>query len=140
MHLVLRSTSQRLVRHASVIRRLLKEISNRHYVTVYEHAINSNHLHLVVRAKTRRGFKSFLRVFAGQVAQKITQAFKGTCLTASFWEHPPFTRIVEWGRASWIVRGYVIQNQLEALGIIPYQPRTKKGPARGRRPRTEPSG
>jgi REP element-mobilizing transposase RayT len=126
MHVVLRSTSKRLVRHAGGIRRLLKQLGHRYQVTVYERSVNSNHIHLVVRAKTRMGFHTFLRVFAGQVAQKITKRFKGTSLKTSFWEFPPFTRILEWGKAFLTARQYVLQNQLEADGVIPYQPRKRK--------------
>jgi REP element-mobilizing transposase RayT len=119
-----------------VIRRLLKQLSHRYQVTVYEHSVNSNHLHVVLRAKTRKGFQTFLRVFAGQVAQKITKAFKGTGLKTSFWEFPPFTRILEWGKAFLTARQYVLQNQLEADGVIPYQPRKekKKTGSRAKRP------
>jgi REP element-mobilizing transposase RayT len=128
----------------------LKQLGHRYQVTVYEHSVNPNHLHLLVRAKTRQGFQTFLRVFAGQVAQKITKAFKGASLKSSFWEFPPFERILEWGRAFLTARQYVFQNQLETDGVIPYQPRKKKKrPARGQEdfvgarlnaPRTEPSG
>jgi REP element-mobilizing transposase RayT len=114
-----------------VIRQLLKQLGHRYQVTVYEHSVNSNHLHLVVRAKTRKGFQDFLRVFSGQVAQKITKTFKGISLKTSFWEFPPFTRILEWGRAFLTARQYILQNQLETDSVIPYQPRRKKRPARG---------
>jgi hypothetical protein len=103
----------------------LKKLTSRYGITVYQFSNNGNHLHLLVRAYYRQGFKDFLRVFAGQLSQRITGAVKGKKLVGRFWALPVFTRIVEWGRARVHAEKYVIQNQLEAAGIIPYQNRNR---------------
>ncbi len=58
------------------------------------------------------------------VAMKVTGARKGR--VAQFWSRTAYTRLVEWGRAFLAARKYVVQNQLEAAGVIPYQPRRKR--------------
>jgi len=40
-----------------------------------------------------------------------------------FWDYRPWTRIVEWKKAYSIAKDYVIQNHLEAMGLVPYKPR-----------------
>jgi hypothetical protein len=37
--------------------------------------------------------------------------------------HPPFSRIIEWGRAYKGALNYILKNQLEAAGVISYTPR-----------------
>lgn len=43
-----------------------------------------------------------------------------------FWESRVYTRIVSWGREYLQVKRYVVQNTLEALGLIPYKTRSKR--------------
>ncbi len=126
MHLVLKSRHSTLLKHGAMVRRLLQNMSDLQPVTVYEFSVNSNHVHLLLRAKTRKGFQGFLRVFCGQVAQKISGARKGQKLRESFWHVPVFSRIIAWGKAFVSARRYVVQNQLEATGEIPYRSRNKR--------------
>ena len=41
----------------------------------------------------------------------------------TFWQTRIFSRIVSWGREFKAVKAYVIQNTLEALGLVSYKPR-----------------
>ena len=41
-----------------------------------------------------------------------------------FWQTRIYTRLVTWGRDFLTVKSYVIQNTLEALGLVPYKKRT----------------
>ena len=133
MHVVLRATRAKgkwsllSKEHARFIDHLLAKVTRAHGVVVYEKANVGNHLHLLLRAKTRKGFQNFLKSFAGQVAQKVTGARKGISF-GRFWNLTAYTRIVAWGKAFARVKRYVHQNHLEATGIIPYTPRplTKK--------------
>jgi REP element-mobilizing transposase RayT len=124
MHLVLRATAARgkysMLRpvNARFVETTLEYVSRRHHVRVYEFANVGNHLHLLVRASTREGFKNFLRVLAGRIAQRVTGARKGKPWGGRFWDLLVFSRIVEWGRAFATARGYVFQNELEALGFL----------------------
>ncbi len=44
-----------------------------------------------------------------------------------FWSYLLYSRIVSWGREFKTVRQYIQKNTLEALHLIAYQKRTKKG-------------
>ena len=113
-------------KHPKIVRGLLGRLSRRYAVRVYRFSNNGNHCHLLVQARSRTGLQAFLRVFAGQIAQKITGARKGAALGRRFWGETVFSRVVEWGRAFRTVLAYVRQNQLEALGLVPYRPRTSR--------------
>ena len=131
MHLTLRSTkavgkwSLLHPRHRSFIGYAVATLSKRYDVKIYQFSNNGNHLHLLVKARTRRGFQSFLRLLSGRIALRITGAKKGNSLGSRFWDLPAFTRIVEWGRDFKHVTAYVIQNINEALGLVPYKPRMR---------------
>jgi REP element-mobilizing transposase RayT len=120
LHLVLRSQAVLKLgsfhKHNRLVKTLLATYSKKYNLRVYDVAICTNHIHLVVRFGDRGEFQNFLRVFCGQVAQKISS-------TKGFWLHRPFTRILEWGKDFKQALKYVTQNELEAHGIIHYQVR-----------------
>ena len=60
-----------LFRHKKLILNLIRKNSIRFQVKVYEYAIQGNHIHLLVKAKTRENLQNFFRVIAGHSAQKI---------------------------------------------------------------------
>ncbi|AZZ35785.1 hypothetical protein CIK05_02865 [Bdellovibrio sp. qaytius] len=66
-----------------MINKVIKKAALRFRISVYEKAICGNHLHILVRGKTRFEIQNFFRV----------------------------------------VKNYIVQNTLEAMGVIPYQPR-----------------
>ena len=77
-HLVLRARLPvlRLKRNKAIISQLFFELSEKFQVKIYNNSLNSNHIHLLVKAKTQKDLHGFLRVLAGQIAQKITGAVK----------------------------------------------------------------
>ncbi len=137
MHTTLRSEwakgphSFLMAHNAAFIRAKFKALSNQFGICIYESSINSNHLHLLTRAKSREGYKSFLRTLSGAIAMKITGARKGAGLGKRFWLGRPWSRIIAWGKAFTIAKNYVIQNSLESLGIIAYMPRARSEACRG---------
>lgn len=165
VHLVLRSDlangSRSLLRNQVLILRILQKFSWRFRIRVYEKAICGNHIHLVVRAHSRRDLQNFFRVFAGQVAQEILLKFPlqkreekafvglrgGTPMhlknQRTFWSLLLYSRIVGWGRDLRGVIAYVIQNTKEALGLVAYKKRNKPWravPPTGRKKRRRDSG
>ncbi len=128
IHVVMRSSQAKgpwsLLLFCGFIRGLLWSLSRKFSVTVYEIAIVGSHIHLLLRAKEAEGFKKFLMVLSGRIVQHITGARKGLPLQTKFWDNIPFTRLVNFGRAFEVAKRYVEQNTLEALGLIPYTPRT----------------
>ena len=86
---------------------------------------HAEHIHLLVKAPTQKNLHDFLRVLTGQIAQRITRAVRGKKNKRSFWLQPAWKRLVHWGRDFFNLQSYIYQNQLETLGLIPYQPRVR---------------
>ena len=127
-HLVLRARLPvlRLRKNKALISQLLFEVSERFQVKIYNNSLNSNHIHLLVKARTQKGLHDFLRVLTGQIAQRITGAVRGKKNKYGFWLRPTWKRIVHWGRDFLNLHSYIFQNQLETLRLISYQPRKRK--------------
>lgn len=128
IHLVMRSDiargamSLRTVKNWQRTNEILVRYAKRFNVRIYEHSINSNHIHISLRVKHRLDFQKFLKTVAGLIARHMLGAEKGSA-KGKFWAMLAFTRVGEWGKAFYSLRGYVIQNILEAAGVIAYQPR-----------------
>lgn len=129
-HLVLRARLPilRLKKNRALISQLLVTISKRFQVKIYNNSLNSNHLHLLVKAPTQKALQDFTRVLAGQIAQRMTKAVRGKKNKFSFWLKPAWKRVVRWGRDFLGLTQYIYKNQLESLGFIAYQPRKRKPP------------
>jgi REP element-mobilizing transposase RayT len=127
-HLVLKSRFPilRTVKNKNLVSRLLSQVSERFKVKIYNNSLNSNHIHLLVKAQTQPDLHNFIRVFAGQVAQGITGAVRGRKNSSSFWLKPVWKRMVQWGRDFLNLHNYIYQNQLESLGLVPFKPRLQR--------------
>ena len=133
-------------RRFALIHRILAKYSKRFWIKVEQISIQSDHIHLLIRAPRRAKYAAFLRVFAGQIAQQFqkegllsgTQNSKcnqGVTDTAPgapsglvrLWRYRPFSRVIVGFRAYQIVRSYVQLNELEAQGKIRYQKQRLRG-------------
>ncbi|MBX9769192.1 MAG: transposase [Bdellovibrionales bacterium] len=119
---------------------MIKALSEKYGVRIYRTAIQSNHLHLVLKIESRRTYKAFIRVLSAKIAvhvmkQETFEAFRKTLSPSrgygpepqgkgqKFWQFRPFTRVLNWGKDFQRCCGYVIQNILEATGFVPYRER-----------------
>ena len=129
-HLVLRVRLPvlRLKKNKTLISQLLSKTAERFQVKIYNNSLNSNHIHLLVKAPTQKNLHDFLRVLTGQIAQRITGVVRGKKNKVSFWLRPAWKRIVHWGRDFFNLHRYIFQNQLETLRLIQYQPRKRRPP------------
>jgi REP element-mobilizing transposase RayT len=129
MHVVVRSTMAKgplsLLRKNKEISSIIYKQARESGVRIYHFANAGNHLHMVILASSRMAFKNFIRSVTGLIARLILKAQKGAAKSIQFWDKRPFSRILEWGRDFKITAKYLLQNTLEALGFIPYQPRKK---------------
>ncbi len=144
LHLVLRSDfafgSRSLLRHRPLIEKVLAKAKKRFSIRIYEMAIVSNHIHIMIKGRTRQDLQNFFRVVAGHIAQELLRQFPvlpsertkqgGASKTREkenrFWQTRIYSRIVSWGREYSNVKEYVVQNALEALGLMPYKSRAKR--------------
>jgi REP element-mobilizing transposase RayT len=141
IHLVLRSDfaygNRSLLRHRPLIKKIIKKAEKRFHIKIYEIAVVSNHIHLLIKGKHRKDIQNFFRVVAGHIAQDILRQFPilKTDIAGGapnirekdnkFWQTRIYSRLVSWGREFIAVKKYIIQNTLEALGLIPYKERLK---------------
>jgi REP element-mobilizing transposase RayT len=159
IHLTLRSDfaygPRSLMRHRPLIKGIIAKAARKFHVRIYETGWASNHIHLLVRGKSRIGLQNFFRVVAGHIAQKILQEFPitknerewrggarhlrankpaadagGALKTETrrtgenkFWQYRIYSKVLTWGRQYIQTKKYLVQNTLEALGIIAYKPR-----------------
>jgi hypothetical protein len=129
MHLVVRSSRARgplsLLRKEQRIQEIVGRFATRFGVKVYRLANGGDHLHLTVLPRSRKAFNSFIRSITGLIARLVLGAERGNAKGLRFWDNRPYTKIVEWGREFRAVSQYLLQNTLEALGFIKYQPRKR---------------
>jgi hypothetical protein len=96
------------------IQEILRELSQRHGIKVFEYANGGDQIHLLLRAKSRPGFQAFLRAFAGLTARLVTGAKKGKP-TGKFWDALTYSRVLAWGKEFDSMRELVGKGDLEAL-------------------------
>jgi REP element-mobilizing transposase RayT len=103
--------------HCNLIRDRVNRLKTRWGIKVYRYANVGNHLHILIRAKSRPDWQGFIRELAGSIAMIVTGARKGMPLSRGFWDHLVFTRIVSFGRDFKNVAQYVCINLWEGSGI-----------------------
>jgi REP element-mobilizing transposase RayT len=135
MHVVLSSHRARgpwsLRKHDRAVREALRTLSRRFGIRIYDFANVGTHLHLLVRARRRESFQSFLRSFAGIVARRVTGAKRGRP-SGRFFSGLAWSRVVAWGRDYLGVRHYVFRNAIEGAEGVLVRRALEEGPVRTR--------
>lgn len=98
------------------IQELLESLKHRFDITIEKQSINSNHLHLLLRARSKHDLSGFLKSLSGLIVRKITGTQKGRRLKAKFWDQRPFSRLVAFGRDFTNVVKYIAMNINESIG------------------------
>jgi len=72
-HVILRARYSvlRLKKNKSLISGLLFEGAEKFQVKVYNNSLNSNHIHLLLKARSQKNLNNFLRFLAGQIAYQL---------------------------------------------------------------------
>jgi len=105
--------------HARIIDAYLTRTAAKWGVRLLERANVGNHLHLLIRVRSRREFQGFLRELAGGIAMRVTGARKSLELAdGRFWDELAYTRVVEWGRDLARTTRYIVTNLFEAAGLL----------------------
>lgn len=129
MHVVLRSSratgewSLRSQRSRKMIERTLRFLGKVYGIKICEFGNAGDHLHLLIKLKSRQSFAPFIRALSGTIALKVTRANKLSKLKEKFWDYRPWTRIVELKKSYSLATDTVIQNHLAAIGYLAYRPR-----------------
>jgi len=147
IHIVLKSqwatAADKFTTHAnkSVVEVIIASAARRYGIRIYQSAICGNHIHLMIRTKRRWLYRAFISVVTGLIAQHVMQQQSYEVFIATkrkefagegvpqqekgqaFWQHRPFSRVVDWGRDYQKCLKYLTRNTLEALGFIEYKQR-----------------
>lgn len=110
-----RATSPHLTQVRSDIGQIFKQFSEIFSIKIYEYAACGDHIHFVGLFRSQSSYIKFIRALTGTLARKLSIKFK----------FRPWSRILHWGRSLEIAIQYTLQNHLESIGAIPYQPRAK---------------
>ena len=122
LHVVMRSKRARGEwsflhrRNRSNVEKILYTYAGENQVTIERLANAGNHLHLLLRYRSKKGLQMFFRIAAGIIPRAITGARKGI-KTGKFWDATLYTRLVTWGREFRAVCAYLGKNRLEAIGF-----------------------
>lgn len=115
-------------RNRQLVEDVVSQYSRRFEINLLQVSIQSTHIHALVKGRGRHFYFAFLRVVAGQIAQRLMDRCDSTVAAdvhpkkrRTFWKHRPFTRIVKGLRAQAIVRDYIQLNEAEARGHVFYQ-------------------
>jgi REP element-mobilizing transposase RayT len=90
-------------------------------VKVYEIGLARDHIHLGMRVNSRESYNHFVRSLTGVLSKALKIK----------WLLRPYTKVIQWGRHLQRVLKYILQNDLEGLGVIPYQARGRHRPRPG---------
>jgi REP element-mobilizing transposase RayT len=135
LHVTLKSSKARGAlsmlhpKHCNSIESFVRKTAEKWGVRIYRYANVGNHLHLLIKARSRPTWKSFAKELSGGIAQIVTGAQKGRALQRTqddslpesakrgFWDGLIFTRIVSFGHDFKGVAEYLIKNLFEAAGV-----------------------
>jgi REP element-mobilizing transposase RayT len=116
-------------KHCNPIETFVRKTAEKYGVRIYRYANVGNHLHLLIRTRSRLAWKRFSREISGGIAQLVTGSQKGRALQRAqdestpesakrgFWDGLIFTRIVSFGKDFDGVARYLIKNLFEAAGV-----------------------
>lgn len=117
IHLILKSNPEfNLRKHQKTVDSLSSQYAQKNNIKIYSSSVQRDHIHYCLRISSKEEYKKFIRSLTGMLSRKIGKGL---------WKHRPFTRIGSWGRDFKGIQKYIEQNEMEAQGTIPYQPRRK---------------
>lgn len=94
----------------------LEKFADQFEIQLFQKAVVSNHIHLLIKSKDRESYNRFIRAFSGSVSKTLKVK----------WLYRPYSKTLTWGRQFENARKYVVQNELEAFGVVPYGARKKQ--------------
>lgn len=115
MHVVLKARSHSLRHYDQRVEKLIEYQAKKHFVRVYRLANPGNHIHLVLKAKSRILLSNFLRSICGLIARLLK--------ISHLWAQRPFSRILRWGREFKRLQNYISLSNYEAQGYSRRQAR-----------------
>ncbi len=129
MHVVLKSEKARghycFLKKEGALITLARQLGIKLNIKVSDIVVMSNHIHLCLKAGSRRAFQSYLRALSGLVVRKVLGAERSKASAIrDFFVGRPFSRIVAQGCRSFRgLMNYFELNRLEKEGFTKNQSR-----------------
>lgn len=118
IHLVLKANSEFNLRaNKTLIEELSQRYSSMNSISIYSMSVQKDHIHYCLKIEDNDSYKRFVRSLSGILSRKLGKGL---------WRYRPYTRIGSWGRDFEGLKKYILQNELEVRGVVPYQPRGRK--------------
>ncbi|MDZ4677094.1 MAG: transposase [Oligoflexia bacterium] len=124
IHLVLRSTkahgqwSMLKKRNENTISRLIYSSAAKNMINIHKFANSGNHLHVLLKAPSKKAFQKFLRTITGLIARHVMNARRGYA-KGKFWNSLAYTKMILSMHQFKNTANYIWKNALEGWGIIP---------------------
>lgn len=121
MHMVLKSSfavgGLSFLVHRSALERVLSSCARRWGVRLMDHQWNSNHVHLIIRVSSRTLYRRWIRDLTASLV--LLLARKTGFPLKRFFDHRPFTRVLNWGKDLRNAIDYLELNEMEVFGCRP---------------------
>ncbi len=114
IHVVLKSTQHVLYANRRAIYTEIHEKAKHFGLKAYGVAVNSDHIHLLLRLVRREFYNAFVRALCGVLARRYGK---------DLWKLIPFSRVANWGKDFKQMLAYCRKNREEAAGIRAHEPR-----------------
>jgi REP element-mobilizing transposase RayT len=120
IHIVFKSSRAKGVnsmlspRNRLAIDRIIEKQARNQEAKIHAQQNVGNHIHCMASFKTKKQFTRFLKAVAGLIARLVLGAQKGQPAGTKFWDHPPFSRIIQGARDFAGMVRYILKNEVEA--------------------------
>lgn len=112
LHFVLKSNHRtNLYPHRVLLRKLLSLYAKRFGIKVYKESVQRDHFHFCIKITNRQLYRGFIRALTGVISQKLGRGI---------WSLLPYSRVISWGRDFLAVLDYILLNDCEVSGVVPY--------------------
>lgn len=127
MHLVIKSTRAvgrlSFSNHQRPLDQTLRRTSRKWGVVLRKTAWLGNHVHLILQFGSRAQYQGWIREVTATIVyvlkSRIQKHLELINQLTRFFDHRPFTRIIEWGRDFQNALNYLTLNQMESFGLRP---------------------
>jgi REP element-mobilizing transposase RayT len=128
LHIVMRSEhatgKKSFLAHAKRVREITNSLAKRSFIELKDFANSGNHLHLIVRARSKPALTTFLKGLSGVLCRLVTGIQRGRAgekraLGYSFWDGRPFSRILTTMEIFRAVKNYLELNRFEISAGLP---------------------
>jgi REP element-mobilizing transposase RayT len=132
IHMVLKSTKAKgnlsFMNHRKKLDEVLRRVSNKWGITLMKHEWNWDHLHSIIRVPNRTIYNNWMRELTAALVHALS--IKTGTKLSSFFDHRPFTRIIQWGKDLKNALDYLELNQMEIFGCRPFKKKGKPNSTR----------